>query len=145
MSRNQKRDKQKFLEALRKMPIIEAACKQVGVPRATVYRWRREDVFFARDWNRAIEESYTVVTDIAMTQLVKQIQAGSLSAVVFALRHLHPKFRPKIPQPEESPTPLTPIQIYPLRPLDKIPGLIIEDEDEAKGPEAVPPASPSKP
>ena len=43
MSRNQDKDKAKVLAKLKRTPIVEAACKQAGIPRSTFYRWRKDD------------------------------------------------------------------------------------------------------
>ena len=42
MSRNQKADKKLLLAKLAETPITEAACKNVGLPRSTYYRWRNQ-------------------------------------------------------------------------------------------------------
>ena len=57
MSRHQRKDKKQLLERLRKTPIVEIACKQVGLPRATYYRWRKDDEAFAEACDEAIEHS----------------------------------------------------------------------------------------
>jgi hypothetical protein len=62
MSRNIDKDKKAILNRLSKMPIVEIACKQVGIPRSTYYRW---DKNFANACDEAVERSADVVNDTA--------------------------------------------------------------------------------
>jgi ACT domain-containing protein len=96
MSRNQAKDKRKLIEKLRKMPIIEAACKQVGLPRATYYRWRQNDPDFARECDEAIEQSAALINDLAESQLINAIKQQNLSAITFWLKHHHPVYENRL-------------------------------------------------
>jgi hypothetical protein len=42
-----------FLEALSECGSVREACKQAGVVRMTVYRWRERDETFAQEWEEA--------------------------------------------------------------------------------------------
>jgi len=116
MSRNQKRDKTKFLEALRQAPIIGSACSKAGVPRATIYKWRREDDAFAANWEEAIQESYPVVTDIALASLIKLLQQGNMSAIALTLTRLHPAFMSRDRLIENN---IQPTEVYDSDPMPK--------------------------
>lgn len=96
MSRNQVKDKKKLINKLKKMPIVEAACKQCGLPRATYYRWRKEDEAFAEACDEAIEQSAGMVNDLAETQLIQAIKQQNMTAIVFWLKHHHPAYENRV-------------------------------------------------
>jgi hypothetical protein len=39
----------KFFGELKKVPIVQVACEKTGVSRNSVYRWRKEDINFAKE------------------------------------------------------------------------------------------------
>ncbi|HEU4966406.1 MAG TPA: phBC6A51 family helix-turn-helix protein [Candidatus Saccharimonadales bacterium] len=96
MSRNQSADKKKLLEKLRKMPIVEVACKQIGLPRATYYRWRKDDEVFAEACDEAIAQSADRINDLAESQLIAAIKDKNMSAITFWLKHHHPVYETRI-------------------------------------------------
>lgn len=96
MSRNQKKDKQKLIAQLQKMPIVEVACKNLNLPRATYYRWRQADPQFAADCDEAIEQSSGMVSDMAESQLISAIKERNMTAIIFWLKHHHPKYTARL-------------------------------------------------
>lgn len=96
MSRNQAKDKEKLLAKLRTMPIVEAACKQIGLPRATYYRWRKDDPAFAEACDEAIEQSAGKINDLAESQLIQAIKQQNMSAITFWLKHHHPAYEARV-------------------------------------------------
>lgn len=96
MSRNQSTDKGKLLKQLEKAPIIEAACKQIGLPRSTYYRWRKEDGSFAEACDETIELSVGRINDLAESQLINAIKDRNMSAITFWLKHHHSSYRNKL-------------------------------------------------
>lgn len=96
MSRNQSTDKDKLLKQLEKTPIIEAACKQIGLPRSTYYRWRKEDESFAEACDETIELSVGRINDLAESQLINAIKDRNMSAIIFWLKHHHSSYRNKL-------------------------------------------------
>ena len=96
MSRNTGKDKKALLEKLAKMPIVEIACKQVGIPRSTYYRWRKADQDFAETCDEAIEHSADIINDIAESQLIAAIKAKDMRAITFWLKHRHAVYRNKL-------------------------------------------------
>lgn len=93
MSRNQSADKKRLLAKLEKTPIIEAACKTVGLPRSTYYRWRKDDPNFAEKCDEVIELSVGRINDLAESQLINAIKNQNMSAITFWLRHHHRSYR----------------------------------------------------
>ncbi len=96
MSRNQQKDKQKFLEKLAKTPIVEVACKQTGLPRTTYYRWLKQDKAFAEACDEAAQRSSDLINDMAEAQLITAIKEGNLTAVMYWLNHRHRAYATKV-------------------------------------------------
>lgn len=96
MSRNQAKDKKKLITQLHKMPIVEVACKNLNLPRATYYRWRQADAKFAADCDEAIEQSSGMVSDMAESQLISAIKERNMTAIIFWLKHHHPRYTARL-------------------------------------------------
>lgn len=96
MSRNHTKDKQKMVEQLKKMPIVEIACKNLGLPRATYYRWRKADTKFAEACDEAIEQSIGMVSDMAESQLISAIRDKNMTAIIFWLKNHHPRYTARL-------------------------------------------------
>lgn len=96
MSRNQQKDKEKLLDQLRKTPIVQVACERCGVPRATYYRWRKEDELFAEVCEAAIEESTGFINDMAESQLIAAIKEKNMTAIIYWLKSNHSKYATRI-------------------------------------------------
>jgi hypothetical protein len=96
MSRNQQQDKKKLLAQLAKTPIVEAACKQIGLPRSTYYRWRKEDEAFAEACDETIELSVGRINDLAESQLINAIKDRNMSAITFWLKHHHKSYETRV-------------------------------------------------
>ncbi len=96
MSRNQSADKNNLLDKLAKTPIVEAACKQIGLPRSTYYRWRKDDQIFAEACDEAIEQSSSMVNDLAESQLINAIKSQNMTAIMFWLKHHHRNYRTRV-------------------------------------------------
>ena len=96
MSRNQSEDKQKVLDQLHKTPVIQVACERCGVPRATYYRWRKDDEEFAAKCDAAIEESTGFINDMAESQLIAAIKEKNMTAIIYWLKSNHSKYATKI-------------------------------------------------
>ena len=96
MSRNQKVDQKRLLAKLEKTPIIEAACKAVGLPRSTYYRWRKDDPEFADQCDETIELSIGRINDLAESQLINAIKNQNMSAITFWLKHHHRSYRTRL-------------------------------------------------
>lgn len=81
-----------FLAQLEETPNVSSACKQVGLSRQTVYRWRAEDPDFAEkmDKAQALGESY--IDDFVESKLMSQIQKEHFPAIRYYLDKQHPKY-----------------------------------------------------
>lgn len=92
MSRNQKSDRELLLAQLEKTPIVEAACKHIGLPRSTYYRWRKDEEF-ADKCDETIELSVGRINDLAESQLINAIKNQNMTAITFWLRSHHSSYR----------------------------------------------------
>ncbi len=90
------KEKQLLLESLKKIPIIEVACSKSTVGRATYYRWRKEDVEFAKQADEALDEGIRLINDMAESQLLTAIKEGNISAIFYWLNHRHNAYGNKV-------------------------------------------------
>lgn len=87
---------QQFLDELRKVPIVQVACEKTGVSRNSVYRWKREDNEFAKQFDDALTDGVEFVNDMSESQLLQLIKEKNFSAVRFWLNKRHPAYKDKI-------------------------------------------------
>jgi SOS-response transcriptional repressor LexA len=87
-----KKDKERILNHLKTMPIIEVACKKANIARATYYRWRNEDTEFLRLSEEALQDGIELTNDMTEGKLITLIREGKFQAVQFWLRHNHARF-----------------------------------------------------
>jgi len=85
-------EKQKLIEQLKKTPVIQVACQQAGIGRASYYRWRKDDTDFADQADEAIKHGSDLLNDMAEWQLVSLIKDKNLGAITFWLKHRHPSY-----------------------------------------------------
>lgn len=102
MARNQLRDKAAILKKLADVRIVEIACKQVGISRATFYRWQDDDYKFHVDCQQAIQQGTDRISDLAESQVVNKIKDGDFRASTYWLEKHHPDYAPrKTNQPDK--------------------------------------------
>lgn len=85
-------NKKKLVSELKRSPIIQIACKKVGVGRSTYYKWRFEDNIFAKACDQAMEFGSALINDIVESKLISLAQNSNLEAMKFWLRHNHSKY-----------------------------------------------------
>lgn len=85
-----------FLEELKKVPIVQVACEKTGVSRNTVYRWKREDKDFEKEFEKAMADGVAFVNDMSESQLLTLIKENNFSAVRFWLNKRHPAYKDKL-------------------------------------------------
>lgn len=90
------KDKQHVLDKLKFNPIIQIACQQSGVSRATFYRWRSEDEEFKKQTEIAIQDGVLLINDLAESQLLAAIKEQNLTAIIFWLKNHHGDYADKI-------------------------------------------------
>lgn len=90
------KQKKTLIIQLRRTPIVEFACGRAGVGRSTYYKWRAQDKIFARVADSALESGQFLINDAAESQLIRKIQDGDNTAIIFWLKHNHPKYSNRI-------------------------------------------------
>lgn len=135
MSRNQKADKKLLLKQLEKTPIIEAACKNIGLPRSTYYRWRKDDPDFAELCDETIELSIGRINDLAESQLINAIKNQNMSAITFWLKHHHRRYRNRLEldaRVHAVQQELTPEQSELINRALQLAGMTIQEEEDVR-------------
>jgi len=91
-------DKQKFLDKLEDMPIVSVVCRNVGISKASVYRWREEDSEFKKRFDRALKRGRETLVDHAESKLVKLVDKENLGAIKMVLEANSKRYyRPRKP------------------------------------------------
>lgn len=132
MSRNQQKDKEKLLDQLKKTPIVQVACERCGVPRATYYRWRKDDESFAESCEAAIEESTGFINDMAESQLIAAIKDRNMTAIIYWLKSHHASYATKVQisgEVKHQLEVLTPEQVEVVSHALQLSGLITQQEE----------------
>lgn len=86
-------NKEKVLEALKQMPVIEVACKRSGISRATYYRWCKEDISFKTATCISLSEGKGLINDAVESQLISSALSGKFASMKFWLTHNHQNYK----------------------------------------------------
>ena len=90
------KNRELFLEQLKKTPIIQIVCEKLGISRASFYRWKAEDAAFAKAVEDATVEGHLLVNDLAESQLIGAVKDRNLTAVMYWLKHHHNSYRNRL-------------------------------------------------
>jgi len=85
-----------FLSELERVPIIQVACEKTNLSRNTVYRWRKEDLNFAKKMDESLVIGMALVNDMSETQLLTLIKEKNWPAISFWLKHRNDNYKNKI-------------------------------------------------
>lgn len=89
-------DKQKLLEQLKQLPIVQVACQKCGLGRATYYRWRKESKEFSQAADSAINEGKKLINDLAESKLISAIQDQNMTGIIFWLKNNSSHYTDKV-------------------------------------------------
>lgn len=78
--------KAQIIELIERIPIDSHVCKQAGISRSTLYRWLEQDPYFQREFTDSKQISMASVSDIAESNLIKMINDGNITAIIFWLK-----------------------------------------------------------
>lgn len=92
----QEKEKQSIIDQLKTTPVVEIACKKAGVRRSTYYRWKKEDKAFAKAAEESLQNGSSLISDMAESQLIKSIQEGNMTGIIFWLKNHHPAYANKL-------------------------------------------------
>lgn len=112
-------DKLNLILALKETPIVLAACKKLGVPPSTYYRWRNDDKRFAREATRAIARGREPVSDIAEAHLIQAVKKGDMRAVLYWLKVFRTPYKKTDKTVIEVKTKSEPMNKQPFTPFDE--------------------------
>jgi hypothetical protein len=87
--------KEKFIEKLLEMPIIQVTSSQTGVHRSTYYKWCETDPEFKKKCREAQSRGVDFLNDMMESILIKNAKADKLTAVIFWLKNHHPQYNDK--------------------------------------------------
>ncbi len=96
IDKRQIKEKQKVIEMLQKIPIVQIVCEKTGISRPTYYRWRKRDKLFTQQTDNAITQGNDIINDLAESQLISAIREKNLGAIALWLRHHHPAYANKL-------------------------------------------------
>jgi transposase-like protein len=96
ITKRQSIQKKDLLEKLKETPVVEIACRKIGIARATYYRWRISDEKFAKEAELALEAGSALVNDMAESQILTAIKDQNMTAIIYWLNHHHPAYATKI-------------------------------------------------
>lgn len=91
-----RKNKERFLEQLRKHPVVEVACRQSSVGRSTVYKWLDEDEEFTESFTMAKTQGKIFMCDMTESLLIKAASEGNMTAIIFFLKNNHPDYADKV-------------------------------------------------
>ena len=83
--------KHKLIEELKKTPIIELACNNIGISRQTYYRWLDILPNFQAEVEEAMNYGISHINDVCESKVLKKIQNDDWRAIKYWLDHNHPK------------------------------------------------------
>lgn len=84
--------KKTFIDELRVRCSVFHAAKAAQISRDTVYRWRKEDLQFAADWNDAIEDAVDVIEE----SMYQRALAGDTTLTIFFMKGNRARYRDKL-------------------------------------------------
>ncbi|MFA5132225.1 MAG: hypothetical protein WC444_02770 [Candidatus Paceibacterota bacterium] len=95
--------KEKLLVQLTKVPIVQIATERVGIGRSTYYAWRDTDEEFRELADKALREGNCVINDLAESRLIKNIQEGNNTSIIFWLKNHSSNYSDRIVHQMELP------------------------------------------
>lgn len=105
-SRDREQYKMMLIALLEDNPIIHLACKKVGISRQTFYSWKKQDVDFSDDIDKALKMGYGIINDLGESKLIEAVNRGEGWAIRFLLTHRHEGYtKNSMPVEEEAAPP----------------------------------------
>lgn len=105
---------ERFLEELRKLPIISVACEKLNISRQSIYRWMEVDEKFKAKVDQACDIGSESICDLAESKLISNVNNGDQRAIEFVLiarRKQYYRPRKPLPPPEMQFVPVKTIYI----------------------------------
>jgi transposase-like protein len=93
---NRTKTQQAIIEQLKKNPIVQVACDRSGLPRSTLYRWKKQFKKFGKEVDEAIMQGKYLVNDMAESQLMSAIKDGNITACIYWLKNNHKDYATRV-------------------------------------------------
>ncbi len=90
-------ERSKFIQLLSENPSISAACHKVGIGRATVYRWIKNDPDFKTAVDLALIDGRKQWIEMTELALVREAKKGNVGAIKYFLSNNEVRYLPKVP------------------------------------------------
>lgn len=84
----------RFLQILADTPFVNQAAKKVGVSRAQIYRWKKDNKEFREEMDKALAEGRENLIEVSEMSLVKKIRDGDTGATKYFLAHNSERYKP---------------------------------------------------
>ncbi len=91
--KNKNRNQEKLLKALEDTPLIETACRKIGIARSTYYRWCNDDRKYYHRSEAAKIKGREKLNDFVESKLLENIKNNQQSAIQFWLTNNSKTYR----------------------------------------------------
>ena len=88
MSLPQTELKKKLIEKLKDNPIVSSACIQLGISRATYYRWIEGDKKFKNKVRASLRMGREAICDLAESKVVSMVKSGNENIALGAAKYI---------------------------------------------------------
>jgi hypothetical protein len=97
------KNKALIIEALHKVPIVSRVLKQIGVSRATYYRWHQEDPRFRSQVDDALFHAHEDMNDFTYSKQMELVAEKHPASVRYELEKHHPLYGGRNPYKRDEP------------------------------------------
>ncbi len=87
------RKQTRMLRELSENPLIERACKKVGIARSTYYRWCLAEPFYKQAVDEAQEKGREKINDFAESKLMENMSNNHFPSLAYWLSHNTMRYR----------------------------------------------------
>ncbi len=94
MEKKWKGKRARILKELENNPLVERACKKIGIARSTYYRWCKADIVFKHSAEQAQDKGREKITDFVESKLLENISNNQFASIAYWLSHNTARYRP---------------------------------------------------
>lgn len=95
----------KLIEKAKDNPLISPLCHQIGIARATYYRWIDEDPKFKKEMEKSQKLGRSALCDLAESKIIQLTKSGNdntaLNAAKYILNHNSPIYK-QVSEPSQK-------------------------------------------
>jgi len=93
MERQWRGKQARILKELESNPLVERACKKIGIARSTYYRWCAADIVFKHTAEQAQDKGREKLTDFVESKLLENISNNQYASIAYWLGHNTTRYR----------------------------------------------------